>query len=72
MLEAARDPALAEEARTESLVPRELRRQHLERDWPIQVLVAREVHDARRPTAKLPFDAVTRQDSADGDVKSHG
>ena len=71
VVERGRDTALSEEAGAEPLVVRQIRREHLQRDRAIQMLVACQVHNPGRSAPKLALDPIARQHRADGQLKRH-
>src|SRR4051794_20182757 len=58
MAEPARESCFANEARTERLVVREMRGQHLHRDMPSELLVTREVHGRHAAVAELSLEHI--------------
>ena len=61
MVELRGDARLAQEACAEVLVAREVRREHLERDRPVELLVPARVDDGHAAAAELAVDAVGAQ-----------
>ena len=71
VVEARRELGLAQEAAAEAFVPRQLRREQLQRDAPSRSRFRREVNRAHRPFAEERLHAKAGEESARANVGCH-